>query len=484
MCFGRTGEGRRRVAHAPPVEDGGVADADGHVGRAVGRGDDQRRADAARRTRRLQPGPVDAQLGGDLRPEPTGTPTAVAELGTERDADGDTGPPLERWGREKAPLATSVAIALPACFPDLLRAWTRRRDPSARLRRDQVRYGRAIGRAGVTRPDGDSTIVFLVLAGVVVLFVSNLVPVEIVAVGHRADPGATGVLDISQALAGFGDPAVVYIAALFVVSEALDATGVTAWAGQQLIAGPGSSSARLLVLMMLLCAALTALISVNGAVAALLPVVVVLRCSCGCRPRAADAARLRRPRRLDAALTGSPVNVIVSEAAQATPAATTSGSSSSPSSASRSWPAPWPSSSCSASGCCPTARPPHLQGLQRPRPHAAAPVRARARRGAAVQPSRPGVAEVVIPPDRDDRRAGVPRDGHRQRRPRGPRHPAQGRGPRPQGTDARRRRHPARPGHVGRPVATTSTTPMSSSSTPRGRAPSGRAVRAGRPPGR
>ena len=68
----------------------------------------------------------------------------------------------------------------------------------------------------------------------------------------------------------------IFIASLFVVSEALDATGVTAWAGQQLIARAGESRTRLVVLMMLLVAVLTALISVNGSVAALLPVMVVI----------------------------------------------------------------------------------------------------------------------------------------------------------------------------------------------------------------
>ena len=63
-----------------------------------------------------------------------------------------------------------------------------------------------------------------------------------------------GVLTLDQALAGFGDPVVIFIATLFVVSEGLDATGVTAWAGQQLSTGPGASRARLLVLMMLLVA--------------------------------------------------------------------------------------------------------------------------------------------------------------------------------------------------------------------------------------
>ena len=46
---------------------------------------------------------------------------------------------------------------------------------------------------------------------------------------------------------------------------------MTAWAGQQLIARVGESRTRLIVLMLLLVAVLTALISVNGAVAALLP---------------------------------------------------------------------------------------------------------------------------------------------------------------------------------------------------------------------
>ena len=160
----------------------------------------------------------------------------------------------------------------------------------------------------------DETITFLVLAAVIVVFVLDRLPVAVVAVGTALTLWATGVLDLNQALAGFGDPAVVFIASLFVVSESLDATGVTAWAGEQLVARVGESRTRLLVLTLLLVAGLTALISVNGAVAALLPVVVVM------------AVRLRRPAGqllLPLAfaahagslltLAGSPVNVIASE---------------------------------------------------------------------------------------------------------------------------------------------------------------------------
>jgi di/tricarboxylate transporter len=101
-----------------------------------------------------------------------------------------------------------------------------------------------------------------------------------------------------------------------VVSEALDATGVTAWAGQELIERSGSSRTRLLVLMMLLVAALTAVVTVNAAVAALLPVVVVTATRMGLPP-----SKLLIPLCFGAhagsqlALTGSNVNLLVSEAA-------------------------------------------------------------------------------------------------------------------------------------------------------------------------
>ena len=162
----------------------------------------------------------------------------------------------------------------------------------------------------------DETLTFLVLGATVVVFVWDRLPVSVVALGVALSLWATGVLDLEQSLAGFGDPTVIFIASLFVVSEALDATGVTAWAGEQLIARAGDSRTRVLVLMMLLCAGLTALITVNGSVAALVPVVVVMAVRLRREPSqllmplafAAHAGSLL-------VLTGSPVNVIVSEAA-------------------------------------------------------------------------------------------------------------------------------------------------------------------------
>jgi di/tricarboxylate transporter len=163
---------------------------------------------------------------------------------------------------------------------------------------------------------GEAALTLLTLAGVVVLFVTNKIPVEVTAVGSALVLYGLGIISLSEAFAGFADPAVLLIAGLFVVSEGLDATGVTTWLGQAVVARSGSSTKRLLVLLMLLSAAMTAVIGLNGTVAALLPMTLVVAMRRSLLP-----SRLLMPLAFAGGagslllLTGTPVNVVVSEAA-------------------------------------------------------------------------------------------------------------------------------------------------------------------------
>jgi di/tricarboxylate transporter len=162
----------------------------------------------------------------------------------------------------------------------------------------------------------DETITFLIIGAVVAVFIWDKLPVAIVALGVALSLWATGVLTLEESLAGFGDPTVLFIASLFVVSEALDSAGITSWTGQELVRRAGDDRTRALVLTMLVCAALTALITPNGSAAALLPVVVVMAMQTKRSP-----SQLLMPLAFAAhaggllVLTASPVNVIVSEAA-------------------------------------------------------------------------------------------------------------------------------------------------------------------------
>ncbi len=160
-------------------------------------------------------------------------------------------------------------------------------------------------------------LIAVILIVAIVLFVWNKVPAVVVAILVCLSLWASGLLSLNQALEGFGDPVVIFLVTLFVVTSALEVTGVIAWAGQCLINGAGQTSRfRLLFLTMSLVALLSALIGTSGAVAALLPVMVV------------TAVRLKRkssqllqPLAFAAhagsmlALTGAPVNILVSDAA-------------------------------------------------------------------------------------------------------------------------------------------------------------------------
>ena len=162
----------------------------------------------------------------------------------------------------------------------------------------------------------DSTVTFVVLGVAVVLFMSGRVPVAVTAVAVSLSLWATGILELDEALAGFGDPAVLFIASTFIVADALDATGVNAWLSQWLLSHASSGRARLLAVVMVVCALFTALITPNASVAALIPAAVVI----AIRSRQ-PSSQLLMPLAFGAhagallALTGSPVNVLVNEAA-------------------------------------------------------------------------------------------------------------------------------------------------------------------------
>lgn len=161
------------------------------------------------------------------------------------------------------------------------------------------------------------TVTFLVLLGAIVLFMTNVLPAPLTAMLVALTLFLTGTLPLEDALGGFGDPVIVYLASLFVISAALEGTGVTAWAGQWLLRHVGEKPLTVTTALMLLCAVFTAFISVDGAVASLVPVGVMLATRIGSAP-----SKLMMPLAFSAhaasmlTLLGTPLNVIVSEFAQ------------------------------------------------------------------------------------------------------------------------------------------------------------------------
>lgn len=136
-------------------------------------------------------------------------------------------------------------------------------------------------RAAVTH---ELTVVVALLAGAVVLFVSDRVRLDAVALLVVLALALSGVVTPAAALAGFADPLVALIAGLFVVSAVLVHTGVAGAVGAWLARIAGDRPWRMTAAVMLATAALSAFMSSTGTVAIMLPVVMRLAFTRGVSP--------------------------------------------------------------------------------------------------------------------------------------------------------------------------------------------------------
>jgi len=131
----------------------------------------------------------------------------------------------------------------------------------------------------------DLLLVLFLLASCVGLFVINKPRMDVVALLAMVALPLSGVISINEALAGFSDPSVVLIAALFVIGNGLVRTGIAYRLGDWLMRSAGSSETRLLVLLMLAVAGLGSVMSSTGVVAIFIPVVLSIAARMKVSPR-------------------------------------------------------------------------------------------------------------------------------------------------------------------------------------------------------
>lgn len=155
--------------------------------------------------------------------------------------------------------------------------------------------------------------VTVVLAAMLLLFATEKLRMDVVAVLAMLALALPGIITPGEAIAGFSDQSVVMIAALFVVGGAIMRTGLADSLGSRLQTVAGTSYLRMLVLVMAATALLSAFLSSTGTVAVMLPVVVSLARRAGISP-----SKLLLPMAYAALLGGTvtliatPPNLIVS----------------------------------------------------------------------------------------------------------------------------------------------------------------------------
>jgi di/tricarboxylate transporter len=119
-------------------------------------------------------------------------------------------------------------------------------------------------------------IVFGILAGAVGLFAWGRPRVDIVAILVVLALMLSRVLTPQESLAGFGDPVVILIAAIFIVGEAMVNTGVAHRLGEAVLKAGAGNETRLIVLIMVLAGGIGAFMSSSAIVAMFIPVVLTI----------------------------------------------------------------------------------------------------------------------------------------------------------------------------------------------------------------
>jgi di/tricarboxylate transporter len=156
-----------------------------------------------------------------------------------------------------------------------------------------------------------------IIATAMVLFAWNRVPAVAVAVCTSLALYFTGILTMQETLAGFGDPVVILIAALVAVAAGLEIAGVGTWAGQLLMRHTRANNTLRIVAVMVIAGVFSGLVGMNGAVAAMLPVTMVVAVRTGLLP-----SRIMIPLAFacltgaNLTLLGAPVNVIAATQAE------------------------------------------------------------------------------------------------------------------------------------------------------------------------
>ncbi|MBL9000582.1 MAG: SLC13 family permease [Phycisphaerae bacterium] len=114
--------------------------------------------------------------------------------------------------------------------------------------------------------------ILALLAAAVAMFALNKPRMDAVSLIMITLMPLTGVLTAGEALAGFSDPNIVLIAALFVIGDGLVRTGVAQRLGDWLTVTAGSSETRMIALLMVVVAGLGSMMSSTAVTAIFIPV--------------------------------------------------------------------------------------------------------------------------------------------------------------------------------------------------------------------
>jgi di/tricarboxylate transporter len=110
------------------------------------------------------------------------------------------------------------------------------------------------------------------------------IPVDLTAMGIVVSLMVTGVLTPKEAVAGFANPAVITVAAMFLISRALIRTGAVGFIAQQVVAYSRGNARMAMLMVLVIVAIASAFINNTPVVVLFIPIILTLSCEYGLSP--------------------------------------------------------------------------------------------------------------------------------------------------------------------------------------------------------
>jgi len=145
----------------------------------------------------------------------------------------------------------------------------------------------------------DIFIVFATLLTAAVMFVTNTIRNDLVALLVMLTLMLSGVLTVPESLAGFSDPVVMIVISMFIIGEAVVYTGIARKVGELIIRGGGTNETRLTIMLMVAAGLLGSFVSSTATIAIFIPVAMAVAEKAGLNHR-----RLLMPLSVGAMVSG------------------------------------------------------------------------------------------------------------------------------------------------------------------------------------
>ena len=127
-------------------------------------------------------------------------------------------------------------------------------------------------------------IALIILAVMIILFITEPVPIVVTAIAASIAYAYTGIIQVSDIFAGYNSTTIVLLCGMMIVGASLFHTGITDIIGQKMVKVTGNSERNIILVTLIVSCLLSAICSNIGVMTAMAPLVTAMCLSAGVGP--------------------------------------------------------------------------------------------------------------------------------------------------------------------------------------------------------